>query len=112
MAPRGRPGSIAVSIFALVIGAVLIATMIFIAISFRGPPPRDPPQLAEAIAATLRGEMPEHHFGPALRVAESAKRPVPPATMVAQPRAARRVAQQLGVPADRRSQEAESCMHA
>ncbi|HSI17502.1 MAG TPA: HAMP domain-containing sensor histidine kinase [Sphingomonas sp.] len=100
MAPRGRPGSIAVSIFALVIGAVLIATMIFIAISFRGPPPRDPTQLAEAIAATLRGEMPEHHFGPALRVAETAKRPVPPATMVAQPRAARRVAQQLGVPAD------------
>jgi signal transduction histidine kinase len=100
MAPRAKPGSIAVSIFSLVIGAVLIATLIFVGISFRGPPPRDPPQMTEAIAATLRGEMPEHHFGPTLRVAETAKRPAPPATMVGQPRAARRVAQQLGVPAD------------
>jgi two-component system OmpR family sensor kinase len=98
MARRPRIGSIAMSIFSLVIGAVLVATLIFIAISFRGPPPGDPPQLIEAIAATMRGEVPRHHFGSALRVAEKPNRPAPPASMVAQPGRALRLAQLLGVP--------------
>ncbi|CAN5557901.1 ATP-binding protein [soil metagenome] len=98
MAPRTRIGSIAMSIFSLVIGAVLVATLIFIAISFRGPPPGDPPHLIGEIAAAMRGERPRHHFGPALLVAERPNRPTPPASMVPRPRHASRIAQLLGVP--------------
>lgn len=100
MAPRARIGSIAMSIFALVIGAVLVATLIFIAISFRGPPPGDPPHLVGEVAAAMRGERPRHPFGPALLVAEKPNRPAPPASMVAQPRRAVRIAQLLGVPSN------------
>jgi signal transduction histidine kinase len=98
MAPRARIGSITMAIFALVLGSVLTATAVFVAISFRGPPPGDPPQLVAAIAAAMRGERPRHHFGPGLRVAEKPNRPAPSASMVAQPGRALRVAQLLGVP--------------
>jgi two-component system OmpR family sensor kinase len=95
---RRRIGSIAASIFALVLGTVLVATAIFVAIAFRGPPPRDPPQSIEAFAATMRGERESHRFGPGMRVVETVIRPAPPAAMVAQPRGALHVAQLLGVP--------------
>ena len=95
---RARLGSIAASIFALVLGAVLAATAVFVAISFRGPPPRDPPQSTEAVAATMRGELPRRPFGPEPRVTEVQAQPAPTARMVAQPRAALHVAQLLGVP--------------
>ncbi|MEG3146576.1 HAMP domain-containing sensor histidine kinase [Sphingomonas sp. RT2P30] len=98
MAPRARIGSITKSIFALVLGSVLTATAVFVAISFRGPPPGDPPQLVTAIVAAMRGEKPRHHFGPGLRIAEKPNRPAPSAAMVAQPGRALRVAQLLGVP--------------
>lgn len=98
MAPPARIGSIAMSIFALVIGAVLTATAVFVAISFRGPPPRDPPHSIEMVAAAMRGEVPRHRFGQPLRVAEARTRPAPTAAMVAQPSAALHVAQLLGVP--------------
>ncbi|MFA5963310.1 MAG: HAMP domain-containing sensor histidine kinase [Sphingomonas sp.] len=98
MAPRARIGSIAMSIFALVLGSVLTATAVFVAISFRGPPPRDPPHSIEMVAAAMHGETPPHPFGLPLRVAEAQTRPAPPAGMMPQPRAALHVAQLLGVP--------------
>lgn len=100
MARRARLGSIAASIFSLVLGTVLVATMVFVAIAFRGPPPRDPPHSVESIAATLRGEAPRHHFGPLLLARESAVEPAMPANMRAQAGGAANIARLLGVPAE------------
>ncbi|MFA6112636.1 MAG: ATP-binding protein [Sphingomonas sp.] len=49
-----RPRSIAVSIFALVIGAVAVMATAFVAITFVGPPPRPAPQMMDDIAHMLR----------------------------------------------------------
>ncbi|MES1973288.1 MAG: HAMP domain-containing sensor histidine kinase [Pseudomonadota bacterium] len=48
-----RPRSIAASIFALVIGAVLVMATAFVAVTFRGPPPRPAPQLVANIAHVM-----------------------------------------------------------
>ena len=49
-----RPPSIARSIFALVIGAVLVLATAFVGITFIGPPPRPAPQTIDNIAHVLR----------------------------------------------------------
>lgn len=49
-----RPPSIARSIFALVIGAVLVLATAFVAITFIGPPPRPAPQTIDNIAHLLK----------------------------------------------------------
>ena len=54
MAVGKRPRSIAVSIFALVIGSVLVMAAAFLAASFMGPPPRPAPEMMENIAQVLR----------------------------------------------------------
>lgn len=102
MTPPGpRIGSIALSIFALVLGTVLTATMVFVAISFRGPPPRDPPYSIEVVATALRGEpLPRQHFEPGPRIGEAPVCPTPVAGMTMRPRAAEHVAQLLGVAPD------------
>ncbi len=54
MAAR-RPRPIALSIFALVIGAVLAATAVLFFVTYSGPPPIDPPRPLFMIADALRG---------------------------------------------------------
>lgn len=49
-----RPRSIAVSIFALVIGAVIVMAATFFAITFLGPPPRPAPEMMDTIVHVLR----------------------------------------------------------
>lgn len=49
-----RPRSIAVSIFALVIGAVIVMAATFFAITFLGPPPRPAPETIDTIVHMLR----------------------------------------------------------
>ncbi|MEO7687877.1 MAG: ATP-binding protein [Sphingomonas sp.] len=49
-----RPRSIAVSIFALVIGAVVVMAAAFFAITFLGPPPRPAPHMMDNIIHVLK----------------------------------------------------------
>jgi signal transduction histidine kinase len=49
-----RPRSIAISIFALVIGAVAVMATAFVAVTFIGPPPRPAPEMVSNIAHMLR----------------------------------------------------------
>jgi signal transduction histidine kinase len=49
-----RPRSIAVSIFALVIGAVIVMAAAFFAITFLGPPPRPAPHMMDNIIQVLK----------------------------------------------------------
>jgi len=72
----GKP--IAVSIFALVIGAVLVAAVIYFAITFRGPPPKDRSRGLESIAAALRTDHQPGDAGPALRITTRATPPASP----------------------------------
>ena len=102
---RPRVGSIAASIFTLVFGTMLIATIAFVAISFRGPPPRDMPHSAGIVAIMLRDDMPMHRFSPPgmprpprTRFTEVPAQPAAPAHMAARPRFAAHVATLLGVP--------------
>lgn len=50
---RARPASIAVPIFALALGAVAIATAVFFAVTFTGPPARPAPQTVADVASAL-----------------------------------------------------------
>ncbi|WP_267389777.1 HAMP domain-containing sensor histidine kinase [Sphingomonas sp. GC_Shp_3] len=76
---RGNGGSpIAVSIFALVIGAVLVAAMICFAITFSGPPPKDRSRGLESIAAALRTGHQPADPGPALQISARATPPASP----------------------------------
>jgi two-component system, OmpR family, sensor kinase len=90
--------SIAAPIFALVIAAVVIAALFNFAITFSGPPPKEPPRGTESIAHLLRtGEQPGDP-GPRLRLWRSASRPAAPSGTRADPAAAARLARKLGVP--------------
>jgi signal transduction histidine kinase len=77
-ASRGRASSIALSIFALVIGAVLSATAIYFVITFSGPPPKDAPRGLESIAAALRTGRQPADPGPMLRITMRDTPPAPP----------------------------------
>ncbi|MBI0474367.1 HAMP domain-containing protein [Sphingomonas sp. MA1305] len=97
--PAERVRSIAAPIFALVIAAVLVATAVSFVVTFRGPPPRDPPHALDDIAHALRtGAAPEGP-GPHMAVTQSAAAPQPGRGQRADGRAAQRIAADLGVPA-------------
>jgi signal transduction histidine kinase len=100
MAPRPGPGSIALSIFSLVIGAVVCATAIFFAITFNGPPPKDPPRGIESIAFALRTGQQPGDPGPALRITTAPAAPTANAHLRPAPEVAARLAEMLGTTPD------------
>lgn len=93
-----RARSIALPIFLLVIASVLLATLVFFAVTFSGPPPRDPPRGLEGVAYLLRSGHQADGRGPRLQLSE---RPAPPAIRPGErldPRAAAALARILKVP--------------
>lgn len=95
-AEAGR--SIARSIFALVIGSVLAATAISFAITFSGPPPKDPPIAIDAVAAALTSG--PRRGTPPLRVTATRQAPTPRSGQAVNTNAARSLAATLDVPID------------
>lgn len=99
MSRRGDPGrTIAASILALVIGSVLVATAIFFAITFSGPPPKDAPRGIESIAAALSTGAQPDDPGARFRLAETSTPPVARAGQRSSELAATRLAALLQVP--------------
>ncbi len=101
MSSRAESRSIAVPIFALVIAAVLVATIIFFAVTFSGPPPRSAPQTIANIARALRNGAERHGPGRALELSILRAAPEPRPGETLDSGTATRIAAALAVdPAD------------
>lgn len=95
MSPADRSGSLAVSIFVLVLATLLAAAVAFFFITFNGPPPKDPPRSVESISFALSTGAASSDPGPALRIANSSTAPTGPHRALA---AEARIATILSVP--------------
>lgn len=93
----GRP--IAWSILALVLTSVLVATLVYFAVTFRGPPPRNPPRGVAAIARALEDGNQPNDNGPPLRIHYSRFPPSAMGPELDDRPAAEQVAAVLGRPA-------------
>ncbi len=91
----GRP--IAWPIFALVVAAVVLISVVAFAVTFRGPP-RDGLRGPERIAQALKTGAPQPGPGPKEIVQKLSEPPVPDSGLMADPAAVRELALVMGVP--------------
>lgn len=71
------PRSIALPIFALAIAAVILATAVYFAVTFDGPPPKAPPRGMESIAYALKTFQQPSDPGPPLQIESRTTAPLP-----------------------------------
>lgn len=95
---RGR--TIAWPIFALVITSVLVATAVFFAVTFNGPPPHNPPHGIDDIAYLLRTGIKPAGPDMELRVRTDSAPPSPTSRERADAGSVRKLALAMGVPHD------------
>lgn len=90
--------SIAAPILVLVLGAIVLTAVVLFAVTFNGPPPKDPPRGIASIAFALRTGRQPGDPGPPLRIYTADRPPIPLGPEHADTDAAQRLAHALHVP--------------
>ncbi|WP_298672850.1 ATP-binding protein [uncultured Sphingomonas sp.] len=98
LAERRRVRSIAAPIVVLVLGAVMLTAVVLFAVTFNGPPPKDPPRGIASIAFALRTGRQPGDPGLPLRIYTADRAPIPMGPQHLDADAARRLSHALHVP--------------